>query len=245
MNELQRQAYLEAMGVVSYFPRAELPGALPSPILEMPVAEEVVHTPVQPEAAVAPVVNATPAGQVQSAKAIFEQTGEAVVDQLARRREVRPKRSGPVASASDIPSFALTIAKTQAGFLIVDEGLKPDQDYTEYLRLLQNMLFAVGAGMQAVQLDSFTWPMINNPQIDQSAEIAGQTLTVYIDKLIKEQRVSYVLVMGETAAKYMPANLSVFSLSTSSALQMLADPQLKAGAWQDLQLLKQALAAAS
>ena len=35
MNELRRQAYLEAMGIKVYYPRATLPGAKPSPRYEL------------------------------------------------------------------------------------------------------------------------------------------------------------------------------------------------------------------
>ena len=45
LNELQRQAYLDAMGVDVYFPRLQLVGAKPSSQCEMPVLADVAASP--------------------------------------------------------------------------------------------------------------------------------------------------------------------------------------------------------
>jgi hypothetical protein len=153
----------------------------------------------------------------------------------------KPQRSAPVSSADNIPHFALTIAKSQSGILIIDDGLQAGQEYTDYLRLLQNMLLAVGAGQQAIQLDPFVWPMVKNAQIDQGDDAARQTLAVYINKLIEDLSVKYLLVMGDNARTYVAPEQAVMRIDTVSALRMLAEPVLKRQAWQDLQALKQAL----
>ena len=41
MNERKRQAYLEAMGIQTYFPRQQLPGAKPSPVYDFPTLSYV------------------------------------------------------------------------------------------------------------------------------------------------------------------------------------------------------------
>ena len=47
MNELQRQAYLQAMDIQPYFPRKVLPGAKPSPHYDIPIATAVDAKPVK------------------------------------------------------------------------------------------------------------------------------------------------------------------------------------------------------
>ena len=44
MNEAQRLAYLDAMGVEQLYPRLVLPGAKPSVLCELPVATEAEQT---------------------------------------------------------------------------------------------------------------------------------------------------------------------------------------------------------
>ena len=250
MNELQRQAYLEAMGIDSYFPRVQLPGALASPVCDMSEAA-VSETPQQAAIAAANSEeqhttippSPPPVKSAEGPRAAQAVLGN-VVDDIAKHRPptpAKPKRSEAVESASDIPHFALTIAKSQSGILIIDDGIQPDQDYTEYLRLLQNILFAVGAGKQALQLDPFVWPMMKTAQFDQSAEAARQTLSVYINKLIEDLSVRYVLVMGEQAQSYITANDQVSCIHTLSGLRLLSEPALKRQVWQDLQPLKRAL----
>ena len=238
MNERQRQAYLQAMGVDQYFPRVELPGALPSSLRETPALL------LEDEAVAefdAPVSGSQPKPDLQQIKASMQVVGGNAGAVPAAQPVNKPKRSEPVEAASDIPNFALTIARTESGILILDEGLSAEQDYTEYLRLLQNILLAVGAGQQAIQLDPFLWPMVQNAQIDQSETAARQTLSAYLSKLIDDLSIRYLLVMGDTAEQYLAPVDSLLLVKTVSALHMLANPELKRQAWSDLQVLKKAL----
>lgn len=244
MNERQRQTYLQAMGVDQYFPRVVLPGALPSSLCEVPALPVEAETIAQVGAITQAEVQTSkpqPAPNLQQIKASMQIVGGNVGNVAAAQPVNKPVRSEPVEAASDIPHFALTIAKTESGILILDEGLSAEQDYTEYLRLLQNMLLAVGAGQQAIQLDPFVWPMVQNGQIDQSEMAAKQTLSAYLSKLIDDLSVRYLLVMGNTAEQYLAPVESVLLIKTVSALQMLATPTLKRQAWDDLQVLKKAL----
>ncbi len=259
MNELQRQAYLEAMGVEHYFPRFQLPGALPSARCELPVAapvapavEAVVEAMVPPVEQSVPAVTPAAGGGAQAAQALL---GAAVTALEPARPSApaasaaKPARARPVesASAAEIPRFALTVARSQCGILIVDDGLTPEQDYAEYLRLLQNILIAVGAGPQALQLDPFVWPMMKSARVDQSAMAAQQTLAAYIDKQVQALSVRYLLVMGETPRRYLPASepSGPLRLETPGAGRLLTEPGLKRQLWQELLPLRQALQAPS
>lgn len=151
-------------------------------------------------------------------------------------------------SANVIPQFSLTIIRG-ANILLIDEGLSSTVNSVEYLQLITNMLFAVGAKVQQLTLDSFHWPMVRNKQIDQSEVAAKQTLEAFLRKQVSHLSLSYIVVLGETAktmlceqsspnGKFMAhEELSVELICTHSASQMMNEASLKKSAWSDLQPL--------
>jgi hypothetical protein len=158
----------------------------------------------------------------------------------------------PVAADQQVPQFSLTVIRGQ-NLLIIDEGLAGHINPNEYLQLLQNMLFAVGAGKQSLSIGGFAWPMAKNSPLDQTELAARQTLQSFLGKLTEQLQARYWLLMGDTAARYVAepdlakgslvahASLSLQMIRTESAAQMLAEPTLKARVWQQLQVLSQLL----
>jgi hypothetical protein len=158
--------------------------------------------------------------------------------------------------AATIPHFSLSIVRG-ANVLLVDDGLAAGTDQAEYLSLLSNMLFAVGAQVQQLSLETFNWPMIKNAQIDQSELAARQTLQAFLAKQLSQIDNSYLLVMGETGKHYIATGeqadaqgngsfiaceqLGAQMICTQSAVQMLENPALKRQVWQDLQPLYRVL----
>ncbi len=244
MNELQRQAYMEAMGVDCYVPRLHLPAAMPSVLCEIPELAEVPVANTEPS--VAPIAkgkNGSAAamqallGEDEPNKAQAQQSVEAVTEQLVQ-----------TTSATSIPHFALSIVRG-SNILIVDDGLPGHINPAEYLQLLHNIVFALGAGKQQLAIDSFVWPMVKNSQIDQSETAARQTLDAFLSKQVEQYKAHYIIVMGETAATYITSEALATAtlhthpqwqlplICTNSASPMLDDPSLKRAVWNDLQPL--------
>ncbi len=249
MNELQRQAYMEAMGVDCYIPRLHLPAALPSVLCEIPELAEVPVAKTVANEAAAPVTS-TPKGKNGSAAAM-----QALLDDDAPIKEASPQSVKTVTetlvqdtSANPIPHFSLSIVRG-GNVLIVDDGLPGHVNPSEYLQLLHNILFALGAGKQQLAIDSFVWPMVKNSKIDQSETAARQTLDAFLSKQVDQLKAQYIIVMGEAAASYISSEALATGtlhthpqwklplICTNSASPMLSDPSLKRAVWNDLQPL--------
>jgi hypothetical protein len=268
INEVHRQAYLQAMGVASYMPRLQLPGALASRLCELPVRVEL--PPEEAAVSAAPVIEAgaaaqSPVQQRHGASSSSVAALQALLDDkkpaATTRRAVTSKPvaiEGNAAQANTaigdqlVPQFSLTVIRGQ-NLLIIDEGLAGHINPNEYLQLLQNMLFAVGAGKQSLSIGGFSWPMAKNSPLDQTELAARQTLQSFLGKLSEQIQARYWLLMGDTSARYVAEpdlakgslvahpSLSLQMLCTESAGQMLAEPMLKAQVWQQLQVLSQLL----
>jgi hypothetical protein len=289
MNELQRHAYLDAMGIDSYYPKLLLPGAkapelcemgvaLASPVIEVVTAENSERVADQTSSVGVSVLpgrskssevlhalfddSPSPKShrEMQSASRDVSQEIERVVQNTtqafdhtieiaSQNTSLNVTESAVIAdSTSAIPQFSLTIIRG-ANILIIDEGLNSTVNSLEYLQLVTNILFAVGAKVQQLTLDSFNWPMVRNKQIDQSETAAKQTLEAFLRKQVSHLSLSYIVVLGETAKTYLgeqaSANgkfitheeLSVELICTHSALQMMSEPSVKKSAWSDLQPL--------
>lgn len=249
MNELQRQAYMQAMGVDCYIPRLHLPAALPSVLCEIPVLAEVPVASTVTNEAEAPVASA-PKGKNGSAAAMQALLGEDEPTKAEGRQSVQAVTEELVqtTSAKAIPEFALSIVRG-GNILIVDDGLPGHINPSEYLQLLHNLLFALGAGKQQLTIDSFVWPMVKNTQIDQSETAARQTLNAFLSKQVDQLKAQYIIVMGEAAANYATRETLTTGMlhthpqwqlpliCTNSASPMLGDPSLKRAVWNDLQPL--------
>ena len=256
MNEPRRLAYMEAMGVDCYAPRLQLPGALASQLCAMPLpSAEQLEQPVAVAASAMP--GSTPLAPQQDG-----QGRAAAMQALLADKPAEPTDRGadavvaPIGSTqtarSQVPQFSLSIIRGK-GILLIDEGLPGDINPAEYLQLLQNIVFAVGAGKQSLSIDAFVWPMSRSSQIDQSDTAARQALAAFIAKQIEQLNIRYILVMGDTAAQYLseqalplgelvqPAQLAAQLLRTRSAWPLLSDAARKRDVWQDLQPLYRSL----
>lgn len=253
MNELQRQAYLQAMGVDSYMPRLQLPGALPSALCVIPVAPVAISEKPSGPLASPPHLPADSQGSAAAMQALLGESSSArqepsapvgrVVEAAGEAGQSPVERSGQVT-----PHFALSIIRG-AQLLVIDDGLQGAINPSEYLQLLQNILFALGAGKQVLAIDAFVWPMVKNSQVDQSELAARQTLQAILAKQIQQLDARFVILMGDIAAHYsgaesMPAgemievpDLSAPVICTQSASSLLSNPDLKACMWSQLQPL--------
>lgn len=259
MNEVQRRQYLQAMGVDSYQPRLVLPGALPSKLCELPsellpemLRESSVASPVEiPSDEVIPS-SINKANFSDAAKLALEAVKPTSASPVMTTKEAIQQVEKKPSEKTVAPHFSLSIIRGE-NILIIDKGLPGNINPNEYLQLLQNMLFALGAGKQKMAIDAFVWPMVKSNTVDQSEVAARQTLEAFLAKQIEQLGAKYLLLMGDDSAHYIStqplpvgqlveqSNLGVKVIQTFSASDMLQNTLLKRDVWQHLQPLHSAL----
>ena len=255
MNELQRQAYLEAMGVDCYMPRLQLPAAPQALLCEMPVQEGPVIASVEVAsvAAVSPAVAPTKTAVNNGAAAMQALFDEEPKEKTARvTAALSSQQSTAKVPPQGNPHFSLSIIRGE-NILLIDEGLAGDINPADYLQLLHNLLFALGAGKQQLSIDAFVWPMRKNSQVDQSENAARETLAAFLAKQVQQLSTRYIILMGDTAVKYLldtelatgefsaHAQLDAQLIRTQSVSPLLSSPALKRDVWRDLQPLHRVL----
>lgn len=256
MNELQRQTYMQAMGVDCYVPRLVLPGAKASVLCQLPELPAVPATDSvsngaalvpQDQPSVATSVNSNAAMQAllddnfltDKKKPVKQQTESGQIRNRTNRELIKP------------PSFALTVTSVSR-LMLIDETAPTDINPADYLRYLHNILFALGVSGADISTVPFSWPMVSNPNVDQSEAAARQTLQAFLNKQVVQSNIHFVVAMGEVATQFVadaPIStgqivkheaMPVPLIFTQSAVRSMIDPTLKATIWHDLQpLLKE------
>jgi hypothetical protein len=226
MDELQRQAYLSALGVDGYNPRLVLPGAGISTLCELRLPSVPMALAVTASSQVV-AVDATAIATVSSAAVptMAEVAGSlrggknnpamnALLDELRRddSESPRAKTSAAVAAVPALsadptateprPRFSLSIIRGAEVF-IIDRGLDESVDQQAYLALLHNILLAIGAAPAKLSIDQFHWPMIKNNQVDQGETAAKQALQSFVGKQIEQLGLAYIVLMGDDAQRYL------------------------------------------
>ncbi|WP_339674190.1 hypothetical protein [Dasania marina] len=244
MNELHRQAYLDAMGVDSYFPRATLAGALASPICLLP---EVTST--HPESAVVAGANVPLSRPVTgtAAKDVMASIGLLDTSKLkAARPQLAVQTVEPVITGKQaVPHFSLMVLAS-AHFVLIAENIA-GQQAQDYQQMLANITLALGDRQQPVFLP-FSWPMINSAAVDQSAAVARMALAAFL----KEHVANRTAVIFGPAAQYLQLedtigqltnvpSLGCPALITACAAKAYAQPECKRELWQHLAPLRLAL----
>lgn len=163
MNELQRQAYIKALGVTPWVAAAPLPGAAETPLLEWPeVATPAVQLAPEPQA---------PAQAAAPMSLPTEQARQAPAPQAAPTAEPQTKKK--VA-----PSTQLTLQAHQIGEVWViaeqEDPSAPDLS-REALQLLQNLL-AIFPG-QRKSVRKFLWPLSDVAMDDAALSKTFQSFT--------------------------------------------------------------------
>jgi hypothetical protein len=180
-TELRRRAYLDAMQVVSWLPRVELPFAAPSrperlrhlepprPLAEPPVAR------VQASA----VSRVLPPREPAQAQAIA-QAAPPVADQPPRRGRERPRA---------VPRFALQLLRAGACALLVElpTGEALQRRDPAYL-LLKDLLRAAGLP-DSPQLvgEPVRWPLLSRGSLDQGPQAALDFVRSFVAARLEEQ----------------------------------------------------------
>ncbi len=260
MQEAQRLAYLNALGITQYVPLAPIAGA---PVLpEIPWDDEVAEAesglppPADVPAAVQEAVQQTveksrsstpvaPAVVVPSAT----QSDEIPELDLSRvKPEAAPVAARPKASAT-ATRFALAVVTVPQRMRLVFELALPDAPgfSAQEHRMVSDILLALNA--QTELNDSITklfrWPMVNNPRIAADASAARDALIAFLAAAQEQNTAPVTIFFGTLAANCLhgcePGD--EFQLPESGGLHgvtfnlktLLQDAAVKPVAWQQLQ----------
>ncbi|MGD8175537.1 hypothetical protein [Marinimicrobium sp. ARAG 43.8] len=255
MNEYQRQAYLDVLGVEQYVPRWQFAQA-PEPVTcELSVLDEVrsVEQPSsETRAASAPQKPVT--GAAVTPPVMTDVLRDMTAPETDRRPRPIDPEAAPVpekaADAATVAPFKLSIWRSPLPLLVLDAREPKAALPTD--RLLHNLLAALGAETgQGVSEEVLPWPLINNPKVRLTTEDARQELHSWLEAELRKRPVKHLLLMGENAARHFLPNEQRYdealwqsfvlpvvdrqALVAPSLAELLRDCSLKRPLWQALQ----------
>lgn len=255
LTEIQRQEYLQIMGVQSYFPRYILPGALESKQCEWP-AELLVDMP-----------NST------STEKIVETHTKPELEPFAEDNKAKPQHSQDKLDNSDAEKsdneaskevdneFREDGARFQLAFIRVTDrlcilNLMPyvgrKQLTAVHQKLLINIIKSLGIAHEDVFFDDlpFRWPFTEGEHVDKSKTAARAALIAFLEQKLTDSKFDHLLVMGEMVMGFVLDEDAEQSLTagdfhqgenipwqtayTRSLDEILNRPQFKKDVWQQL-----------
>ena len=256
MDELHRQAYLDAMGVDVYFPRVLLPAAPASILCEMPIPlatrEQVSggsqNATASPQIESAGQTVAGSQGRTAAMQALLnEMTGSTPKPSRALPSKVEgTKLPGPPAT----PRFILSVTRV-GDIIIVDNAAA--EGALEFQRLQQNFFSALGLS-EGMTASNFKWPIVESSHLDQSELAAKQTLRAFVQHQVKSTPSKALLLMGDTACTYLLDDVPVIGewletfvadlpvLCAPSLSSSIGDGASKSKIWQAVKPLRKILA---
>lgn len=228
MNELQRQAYLSALGIENYAPRWLLPSARVPLACEMPVFDIPAAT-----------VETSPLGFVAAAMSTHSERNTPAPNLLTAIAGLADQKKVPLAvNAADIlqqlgvkkapvvQPFSLTVYRPQPGFLIIDSRNTKLALPTEVL--LNNLLRAYFQKMQfALGEEVLRWPMIENRFVSRTEDDARNELQTWLAVENELRPIHALWLMGESAALYWLDPENDWS-ATCWTIQPIKDSSLQA-----------------
>jgi len=227
LSESTRREYLEALGIDSYLPRVQLPGAPLSPLarFSMSAAEsgQVLESQADPEVKApevktkaAPVVDA-PARPAPKGTPGGSKTAVPTADTGLRKVEAKPAANDQPAEKAAVPHevprempreevklqlLCIRVGKGEKGaaVIVAMPHLGPSHLGTGHQALLANLLRACGlaAGDMEIEDKPFRWPMVTGLHVDNSRRAAASALMAYLQQKRADWQFSNLLVMGET-----------------------------------------------
>ncbi len=243
LPEAKRLAYLEAMGIDSYFPRINLPGAKQSVLCQtLPVREEA--------ATEGPVDIAAPMGAAPDAApqlATGHDTLLALMPQIGGRESPATKKveAAPAQTAvakSAALRFNLRFFQLPGLAMIVDSS--PDSAPEPPMqRFVANLLLALsaldenweGAIKPNLQQHVFRWPLVGNAQIDQGEQAAREAVNASVFANRERHAIPLILLLGEQAAQFGAGDYpDARVICLESISHYLVNPAAKRELWQAL-----------
>ncbi|MHA7817033.1 MAG: hypothetical protein ACX93N_11200 [Pseudohaliea sp.] len=232
-SDLERLARLQAMGLVLYSSRRDLPGAAPSRRVLSPAAFAAAPSP-----AVTPDAPGAPAGAVPGATPARAPSPADSPGVLARSLAAPTARPAPRAGASAPTAAAKTdalrfrLSAVLAGGALWLEELDDAPLAREQVALVHAMARACGWAVEAPRVREFAWPMHRNPQLDQGAAAAAVALQAFLARLAGEAGLDRILLLGAGARQRAgELALPVPAVPLPSTREMLAGAAAKREAW--------------
>jgi hypothetical protein len=248
MNELQRQAYLSALGIENYAPRWLLPSAPVSLVCTMPIqlipAEPVVASPAILVSAVAESLfeNKNPSPNLlNTITDLGEQKKAPLAVNAAMILQQLEGKKAPV-----VQPFSLSVYRPQPGFLIIDSRNTKLALPTEVL--LSNLLRAhLSGGSFSLGEEVLRWPMVENRFVSRTENDARNELQTWLAVENELRPINKLWLLGENAARYWMAadsdwsqlcwtiqpvaDLPLQALILPSLIQLLQNPSQKSKLW--------------
>ncbi len=227
MNEMQRQAYLSAIGLEGYMPRWRLPFAPEPSLCLMPIKESVDKNPIAPIFEMQPHV--PPSSRINILKELND-SQPLLVATTPLLNEITKS------SQSSISPFALSVWRPIIGMLIIDSRNSALALPTDLL--LTNILKVVLKGDKFnLQEEVLRWPMIENRFVSRTETDARNELQTWLAVENELRPINKLWLFGENAAKYfIPPDQSISDsqwkkipvdgLSENSQLDALVLPSL-------------------
>lgn len=234
MNELQRLAYLQAMGTDAYVSLRQLPGAAATRRIA------IMRTPPPPPAR--PVAGR---GGDTAKKGGTKSSPARTIPRPGPAAPATAPAAVAVSSASGMPS-RFSLATVSCGGWLWLEELEAAPFTAQQLQLVQGMAFALGlvaSGESETrpEVTQFDWPMHSNPQLDQGQESARAGAAGFIRRKLEQLGGRGLILLGSNVeARVALDQLDCASVArTASTAAMLRDPLLKRQAWRDLRSVLQ------
>jgi hypothetical protein len=247
LTESQRLEYLQVLGIDSYFPRIQMPGApvselvMPAPVIQEELAAD--NAPVDEHA---PALKKAPPPRQPDRPAPSQRNSAATPAPVAAEK---PR------AREEIRLQLLCIrAGTDLAILNALPYMGPGQLGPRHHALLTSLLGALGIDSENIEVESkpFTWPMVTGLHVDNSPRAAATALLAYLQQKQSDWSFGKLLVMGEKAMhpvftavddeEESSARPSIgqgkWKLSQTRSLdELLQHPELKKEAWKCIRTL--------
>ncbi|WP_417313198.1 energy transducer TonB [Ectopseudomonas khazarica] len=259
-TELRRRAYLDAMQVATWLPRAELPFAAPSrqELLAPPPAEEL--QPAQAEAPLAAVetVREAPAERprIEIPRPAAQPRQAAVETPVAAPEAVEEK---PARVNVPPPRFALQLLRAGDCALLVELPTgEPFQSRDPAYILLKDLLRAAGLPDSPQLLgEPVRWPLLVRGNMDQGPQAALEFVQSFVAARLEEQPSTCLWLVGLPAIRFAGEadehsynrELQIDGLGACWALPglelLMEEPTRKRELWQAMRRVRQRWLAAA
>lgn len=258
MNESQRQAYLNAMGIQPYYPRLPIAAAKASPAYVFsapPQTSPPAATPSTNRTA----IDTAPASPRPSlgATSPAPRASPARPERVAQATQVAAPAISPAVSANpgDELRFRLNYYRISDDVAVIDEvpHQQARREAGATLSLLHAILQALSIDCSGVNFDpdNFNWPLMegiamkNDPKVEARKALSGfiamrQQTDRFRHLIIFAAQVEDVLLpqAQQTNRDYMEEGGQYHITLTHSLQAMLAYPELKRDVWSHLQPLR-------
>jgi len=258
--QAQRQQYLNAMGIQVWHLRESLPGAKPVIEVEPAIGSALADQPSQAEPALVDdsgrreEISTAPAAVVADETKPTLPANPQPQPQVSLKSE-KPEAVTSTAAVESNPEFRFASVIFPGSCMVVTQVPIQGADplTSSHLAFLRHALLAVGANLiDEPAVTFFNWPMLRSPGFDQGESAARQACQAFLSGQKSKHAVSFVLLMGENAGRYLLPDFVSFSesqgrlfseteqprLLSHSIDELFAEPALKADFWRDIQPLK-------